>query len=314
MASQATSATDLAATRDVRTALDALGFRVRRLALLSPVDPMKRGRSTHRVDLEDGRRLKARRLESADEARRLLELRVEPAEHFVRPIAHRAHVLVEPWVEGEPLREAEAEARAGEAGALLGRLHASLRADAPARIPTASWCALAREELEGLRASGRLTAAEIHALGTRVSRHDPGSCGAALVHCDYRWQNMVVDRRGRLRVVDNEWLRTDPAGWDLARTFGQWPMSGPARQAFLRGYRATASGDPGSLAFWEVVTPLWTLRIRHADPPARLERLLEALRALARGEAASPSGAGRACADAPRSRATGAHPPAPRRL
>ena len=96
---------------EVREALHRLGFRAVRTTLLSAPDPMKRGRSTHRADLADGRAIKLRRLESAAEARRLLALRIEPAEHFVRPIAHCGPVLVEPWIEGRPIGAEEAAAR-----------------------------------------------------------------------------------------------------------------------------------------------------------------------------------------------------------
>ena len=132
------------------------------------------------------------------------------------------------------------------------------------------------------RSAGRLTAAEVGRLEDLVSRNDPGFGGAALVHCDFRPENMLVDRQGRLRVVDNEWFRVDPAGWDLARTFAQWPMSEPVREEFLQGYRTTAHDESGSLGFWEVVVALWTLRIRFEDPPARLERPLALLGSFAR--------------------------------
>jgi hypothetical protein len=272
--------------REVRDALDRLGLRTLRLALLSAADPMKRGRSTHRADLEDGSSIKARRLESAEEARRLLELRVGPADRFVRPIAHRGRVLVEPWIEGTGLGAQEAAARAREAGALLGSLHASAFSTPPTRIPTRPWCELAREEIGILGSAGRLSAGEVDNLEDLIHREDPGSSRAALVHCDFRPDNLLVDPRGRLRVVDNEWLRIDPADWDLARTFSLWPMSEPVREQFLTGYRTTAQDDPGSRGFWEVAAALWTLRIRRDDSPARLEGPLALLRRFGRAGAA----------------------------
>lgn len=278
------SALDPSRDREVRDALEELGFPVQRLTWLSATDPMKRGRSTHCAELADGRRLKARRLESADEARRLLELRIEPSGAFVRPIACRGPVLVEPWIQGRPLAAGEAEARAKEAGALLGGLHASAPG-APEDLATAAWCTLAREEIEGLGTAGRLSAREVAGLLALIRRGDPGRCTAALVHCDFRPDNFLVDDHGRLRVVDNEWLRLDPADWDLARTFSLWRLPEPVREEFLAGYRTAARDEPGARAFWEVVAALWTLRIRREDGPARLEGPLALLRSSGRAEA-----------------------------
>lgn len=268
------------AALDVEDALDRLGFGLRRLSLLSAPSAMKRGRSSYRADLEDGRTLKARYLESAEEARRLFELRAEPADAFVQPIARHSRVLVEPWIQGAALGPREAENRAEEAGALMGSLHANPLSGAPARVDTRDWRGFAREELEHLGSTRALAAPEVGNLRALLSQDDPRSGCAALVHRDYCPENLLVDRLGRLRVVDNEWFKIDAAGWDVARTFCLWPMAKRAREDFLRGYRTTAPEEPGSLAFWEVVAALWTLRLRREHAPERLDRPLAGLRKL----------------------------------
>lgn len=281
MTRPAASAADRGARREVGEALAALGLPVRRIVSLSPVEPAKRGRSTHRVELEDGRTLKARRLESADEARRLCGLQIRACEAFVRPVGHAGRVLLEPWIEGDRLTARDGEARAREAGALLGRLHASLPRGAAVTVATRPWREQAEAELRRLAAGGDLTGAQIARLAERLARSDPGLDRAALVHRDFCPENLLIDRRGCLRVVDNEWLRVDAAGWDLARSFAEWPMTRVAREEFLGGYRSSGPAPVSAEPFWEIVVALWTARVRRAASLRRRAPPLARLRSVA---------------------------------
>jgi hypothetical protein len=135
-----------------------------------------------------------------------------PADAFVYPIARSSRVLVEPWIEGAALGPREAEVRAEEAGALMGCLHAIPLPGAPARIDTRAWCGLASEALGRLGSARTLAAPEVANLRALLSQDDPGSGCAALVHRDYCPENLLADRLGRLRVIDNEWFKIDAPG------------------------------------------------------------------------------------------------------
>ena len=69
--------TSAAITREIEEALDREGLRPRRSVLISPPEERKRKRCAHRVELEDGRTIKARQLESVEAARRDAELEPE---------------------------------------------------------------------------------------------------------------------------------------------------------------------------------------------------------------------------------------------
>lgn len=268
--------------RDVEAALDAHGLGPCRLWPISPLPGRNGGRLAYRAQAQDGRVVKARHLTSREEAARLCALRagLEPA--FAPILARYGAVLVEEWVDGRQLPTDEgAEARAEEAGALLGALHVTpLPADAPSRLPTASWRERAAADLGTLGAAGCLTRHQVARLGGELVRHDPGSARAALIHRDFCAENMVVDGDGRLRIIDNEWLMIGPGEFDLERTQHRWPMSEDAWARFRHGHSSVAP-EPEALGFWTVVATLFGARVFLQADPRRLEPLVVALRTLA---------------------------------
>lgn len=267
----------------IEAALAHVGLRARRIEALSPPGPIKRGRATVRVDLEGGRTIKARLLESDDAAQRLHALcaRLEPA--FSRAIGHAGPVLLEEWIEGVPL--AEPDAWIETAAALLGRLHATPIAAAPARIASRRWRDEGHGDLADLAAAGLLAPADQARLAAILDATDPGDAPLVLAHRDFCAENMIVDGAGALRVIDNEWLSPQPAGLDLARTACRWPMSAAGWRRFLGAYRAAAPVDPGPLAFWEVSALAWTARVRLRLGPERTTGALAQLLAVAAREA-----------------------------
>ena len=71
----------------------------------------------------------------------------------------------------------------------------------------------------------------------------------------FRTENMLIDPRGRLRIIDNEWFAIDPAGLDLGRSFTRWPMSQGAWGRFRRAYRSMitirTSTDPARVVVYQ---------------------------------------------------------------
>lgn len=258
------------------------GLRPAEIALVSPQQDRKRGRSAYRVRLEDGRILKARRLESERVARDLLGVRGGLDKAFTRALAQRERVLIEEWVPGRELGAlgpAAPTRRVEEAGGLLARLHASApRIELPA--PDFAWLELARLELERLARDRILEPPAIAELRGELSGFDARTPAPVLAHLDFCGDNMLIDEAGSLRVFDNEWFRLEPAGFDLGRSYSRWPMSRSHWRAFCDAYLEVAAADPGPIRFWQVVAALWSVAIRRQRDPSALDAPLAALRKL----------------------------------
>lgn len=275
-------------TPEIETALDRLGLRARRLVLVSPLARNKGRRCAYRLEADDGRTLKVRQLDTAEQARHLVELRAGLEEAFAPVLARYGCVLLEEWIEGIQLTELDAEARAADAGALLGRLHArALGPDAPATLRTRTWVERAMSDLEILAGAQKLGSREVAALRAEIVRHDPGAVRACLVHMDFCAENMLIDAGGQLRVIDNELLAIAPAGFDLGRTFDRWPMSAAAWGRFRRGYRSSAAAEVEAIGFWKILAALMGARVRFQRAPARLDAALALLRRFIEGEGLS---------------------------
>jgi aminoglycoside phosphotransferase (APT) family kinase protein len=275
-------------SREIEEALARHGVRPRRVELVSPLEERKGIRFAYRVDNEDGHTVKLRHLVTSEEARRHLELRtgLEPA--FAPAIARYGSVIVEEWVEGGPLTGLDAAGRAEEAGALLGRLHARpLESGVPSMISTAKWREGTESDLGMLTGPGNLTVAEAARLRVELRERDPRTSRVALVHLDFCADNMLIDLRGRLRVIDNELLAIRPAGLDLGRTFHLWPMPQDAWTCFFRGYRSAAPAGLEPTGYWRIVATLTGARVFLQRSPVRLDAALALLRRFAEGEGLS---------------------------
>jgi len=256
----------------------------RQVVLISPLGERKGVRFAYRVTLEDGRTVKARHFGSEAAARRALELQAGLDEAFVPAVAQDGPVLVEQWIEGVPLSDLDAAARIDEAGDLLGRLHCTpLGMLDPLVTATRRWREAAESDLALLGGTSGLAARDVEALRTEIARRDPGEAPTVLIHKDFCIENMLIDRHGRLRIIDNEQLEIAPAGFDLGRTFHRWPMADAMWVRFLRAYRASAPADPGAMGFWKIVASLETTRVLLQRQPARLEASLALLRRFADG-------------------------------
>jgi Ser/Thr protein kinase RdoA (MazF antagonist) len=271
--------------RDVEAALDRHGLRTRRIELVSPLGERKGIRFAYRVDADDGRSVKVRHFGTAEDARRHFGLRAGLEAAFSPVLAHHGPVVLEEWVEGVPLGDLESEALAAEAGALLGRLHARpFGPDTPSVISTRKWIEGADSDLAILTSAGVLACAEADRLAAELRRRDPMSARTALVHLDFCAENMLIDPRGELRVIDNELLAINPPGLDVGRTFHRWPMSEATWACFLGGYRSAAPGEPEAIGFWKIAAALVGTRVFLQRIPQRVAPSVALLRRFAAGE------------------------------
>ncbi len=284
---------DLASVRDaVRAALDRERLAPAGFEVLSPPNARKRGRATLRIALVGGTVVKARWLESSEEAARLFAVRADLDSAFAPPIAAHGRVLLESWIDGTSVAalacDAQAETIAAGAGTILGSLHARSVQPVMAYTSTAPWRSEAERDLAALVDAGKLGGVDARALATRLAESDPPSTTLALIHRDFCGENLVRDPRGRLWVIDNEWLMHGPAGFDLGRTYCRWPMPGHAWKRFVASYGAAMPIDLQALSFWQLAAALFGARIRLGSQ--RLAESLAVVRRLAR-ETASREGA-----------------------
>ena len=117
--------------RRIRAALHSHGVVVSRLIVVSPMARV--GRIAVRVDASDGTTLKARHVVDAATAGTLCRLRDGLDPGYAPVIAQIGPVVLEEWIDGTSLFSPAAAERSAEAGALLGRLHATALAPRPHR-------------------------------------------------------------------------------------------------------------------------------------------------------------------------------------
>jgi thiamine kinase-like enzyme len=249
-----------------------LGSAVVEAAPVSPLRGRGRPRSAFRVVLEDGRTFKLRRFKSperaaevADLTRRLRDLGLP------QTVLRRDGVMLVEWITGAPLlQSASHDERIEEAAELLARIHAT-KSFAGRALPFATSThdelAAMGHELETLLRAGRLDTAAAQAIDRIVRERDPRHAACGIAHGDFSAENLLVDRAGRLRVIDNEELALGILALDLARVGSRWPMSAPAWRRFLAAYRA-AGGEPAAdaeLRLWQIrarVRSAW-YRVKH---------------------------------------------------
>jgi Ser/Thr protein kinase RdoA (MazF antagonist) len=260
----------------VRDALARAGWRPRRLELISPLGVGKGVRYAYRVETDDGRTVKARQFGSDAEAERVETLRRGIDDAFAPVLGRIGPVLIEAWLDGTMLAGADAEAWTQTAGAVLGRLHAH-RAGADAVTGTASWTAAASADLALLQQVGALSATDADRVRAALDQGDPRRARVGLIHKDFCAENMLIDARRRLRIIDTELITVDPLAFDLGWTWHRWPMSPRGWERFTAGYRSTAPAEPEAEAYWRIATGLTLARVFLQRMPARLDAQLASL-------------------------------------
>ncbi|HWH11139.1 MAG TPA: phosphotransferase [Solirubrobacteraceae bacterium] len=273
-------------TPSTRTADDAIATLRRhriipkRITAISPVEAeRKNGRQAYRVDTRDGRVLKARHLRDPELAQEVCELRAGLDEGFAPVLIRDGAVLLEAWIDGVVLTDETAAPWAAEAGRLLGRLHiAPLGNGVASERSTDVWRHGAQGDLRILRDAGHVSEARSGALAAALEQLDPQTARATKVHHDFCPENLVVDVRGRVFVIDNEWVRIGVPEFDVGRTLCRWPMSPEAWQQFHDGYRHEA-GPLEAFLFWRIVSALFSARVQLQVAPEGLDPVLGVLRA-----------------------------------
>jgi len=242
----------------LRLALEA-GARPSRVERLTTLRSRRLRRASFRLTCADGRTLKGRILESAEQARRVADLLplLEPR-HFPALIACHGPALLLEWVEGvAPGPGAMEPALIDRCGALLGAVHAIVAPRCLVALhgfPAAAWQDRLEANLDRLETMGALAPSETRELLARARDFRPQDPPVGLVHGDFCPENIVLAGHDRVAVVDNETLTIDVLSYDLARTGHRWTMAPDEWETFLRGYRRC--GDPAGYLehrpFWDI--------------------------------------------------------------
>ena len=273
--------------QEIAAALDRSGLRVRGFRRISPIRPAEPRRSVYRIDLDSGRTIKARLVPDEETARRLFKICRALPEAFAPAFGCHGAVLLEDWIDGEELGDKPpSDAQLIEAGSLLAQLHA---------MPVVAGCwvhdmrstAARREKADAglleVLAAGEIDEENALLIRRALERLDPGRAVFGLAHTDLCGENMVVDRAGRLRVVDNERVGVDALGFDVARTWYRWALPAPAWERLRSTYAARAPfTEPlETFDFWSVVAVVHSAAIRLRKDRARAHVPLDRLRRMA---------------------------------
>ena len=270
---------------EILWALAQAGINPRSFVRISSLYSSSAERCTYRIE-HDGGVVKVRRLEDEVTARNLAAFMSELPVGFTSCSARYGRVLIEDWIDGEALPDAPAPHHLAEAAALLADLHAKTRLGdlkLHGECPTANHHRLALERLRIVAAAGALAEKELVRLERALKRWDPVRAIFGLTHLDFCGENMVIDRGGRLRVIDNERLRVNALGYDLARTWYRWALPAPQWEAFLLAYssRMPILNSPESFPFWKIAAAALSAELRLRACPERVGVPIDCLRALA---------------------------------
>lgn len=226
---------------ELKVLLRPLGGEVIHAEELTRFVSRRQRKAVFKLELADGRLLKARRFKTAQEV--VLVAALAPlleARYYSRVLAGSGTTTLEEWKPGSVLAaDAVAPLQARKAGELLGRLHTTTGLPGPETAPVLSVAAhveLMQAHLAALVGQGVLASSAAARILELAHRTRPSRFEAGLIHGDFCIDNMVLDSAGELVLIDNESMCVGPLDFDIARTWCRWPMTDATRAAFTAGY------------------------------------------------------------------------------
>jgi Ser/Thr protein kinase RdoA (MazF antagonist) len=224
---------------DLLTVVQALGAPLSEVTPVTALPARGVDRACFRLTFVDGRVLKGRQVETLEQADRLQNL-IERLDrrHFPAVLERHGRAFLTEWIEGTPLHHLAWTPRILEA---CGGVHAALhRVAVEARPQWRSrrdpWETRMAAALRLLVDAALLDAGMAGLAEALASRFAPRAVEVGMCHGDLCAENIVVDRDGRVVVVDNDNLAVDAWGYDIARTWYRWPMTEAERRQYMAGY------------------------------------------------------------------------------
>jgi aminoglycoside phosphotransferase (APT) family kinase protein len=287
MTSAATSQAAACAAEDtLREGLVALGLDASGWQSLSTFGGPHSRRGAYAVQLRDGLRVKARVLLDDATLERVQSLQAQLAgAALAQRLWQHGRLLVDAWVEGEPLQHDACRAEdIDAAAALLADIHRRGRAQpatdaaslAARRAELETLTATARDRLLQLAADGVVSASLASRMTAALHEHSLQAASAALqldtgiLHGDLCAANLVREPNGRLVAVDNEALDRGFLDYDLGMTWYRWPLREPDAERFERVYAQHAQRQPRAGMFFRIVALTKGLWVRSQVDPSSL--------------------------------------------
>jgi Ser/Thr protein kinase RdoA (MazF antagonist) len=246
-------------------------------------------KAVFKLELADGRLLKARRYKASQEAVIAAALtRFLDHRHYSRVQAALGTTTLEDWIPGSLLTpEAVTPEQAHRAGELLGQLHRTSGLPGPETSPVPTievHTALMEQHLAALVAQGALDESIATRICELAERTKPREFQTGLIHGDFCAENMILGPTGELVLIDNESLCVGALDFDVARAWCRWPMTRANRRAFTAGYTQYRELESFSLhgKFWALRALLMSayVQLKHERP---CQPVLEALQRLGSG-------------------------------
>lgn len=272
---------------DLRAALGMLDAAVARIAPVVGLGYPGYRAYAYRVDLADGRVIKARLFAQAGECERTEYVaRCLGPCIVTQPLARFGTALVTEWADGVPPTHSDAVLK--RCGALLAQAHNTpLPDDAPsvARLGfDARWRRLCDRAAQ-LAQAGVLTHGDVGALLDIAGRSAPSVATSGFVLHDFTAQNIIVGAAGDPLLIDHDGLNFGTFEFDLARTWYRWPLAAAQLRCLLAGYASLRDVEPfvAHFPYWAVDALVAALKFRlsrdirgTAEPLTRLRGLFAA--------------------------------------
>jgi aminoglycoside phosphotransferase (APT) family kinase protein len=273
---------------EILAALEQSGIHIRSFIRISNFHLTPNGRSCYRIDHDHGI-VKARLLEDEPAAQQLAAFRRELPDDFTPLVSQHGRVLIEEWIDGNPLPDMPGHHWPAIAGAILGDLHARPtfgQSTLHEMHTTEDHHLAAQQSLRRIAITGALGEKDVARLERILQRYDPLQATYGLVHFDFCGENMVIDRAGRLRIVDNERIGLNSLCNDLMRTWYRWALPAPEWDSFCNAYtsRLPFPNPPDSFPFWKIVAIARSAELRLSAYPEKAGVPLGYLKALAAEE------------------------------
>ena len=261
--------------------------RLRDAVAISPLASAESRRAAFRLQFSDGRVLKGRYLETAQQGETVWRLSNEHLALGARRPRHRAAFrsvargMVARIPAGGRLQSACESARGRRAARSTSSDSVagceSRRALEPRWIDDSL-------DADRLVAAGRLDPAAAREAASLARQSAPAIAEWGFCHGDFCAENLLIVPALGLHVVDNETICELWLDYDLARTWYRWPMDALSFREFLDGYRLHRAADEflAHFAFWTIAVLLRSAAFRLRNgvsselPIQRLKSLLQA--------------------------------------
>jgi UDP-2,3-diacylglucosamine hydrolase len=270
---------------DVIAALGDLGSRPIEVVSITSLPSPANDRGNYCVRLENGSLVKALLLPSSSRAREIASiLGLLRHRHLTRLLAHHRRGLVTEWVDGE-WPEQLPPGVVEECGGIVGSLHAiRVPRGFPFRVSRLpeTWDRALEDNLATIVDLGLLDAVAAREALAVARRSAPVAAQTGFAHRDFCPANLVIDRDGVVRAVDNDSMAYDALDYDLARWWYRWPLPDAARSEFLRGYarHRSPSAFERHFVFWMVLALVESAMFRIRGGTASQDVPVAALKAL----------------------------------